>query len=311
MNGSNVTGLTYSQGDGTLQVVFVINGIVQPSQTYSVTIPASATVAGGTNMLGNSYTFNFTTAATIPPSPSLVLNPGFEIAGSDSSLATNWTVLQVAGGPVFAIRTNDNPHSGAFNFEVHLASIGSGPVAEFTQTGVPVTGGTAYPFTFCANALAGSAGYSAQWRILWNNGGDTGYQAFVPGNNTYVVTSNSVTAPATATAATLYFHFAGAANVNQSATIDIDDVSLGAANSTGTGDMIQTNVVPSLVSAGAAISWPTLVQSNYWVQGAVDLKSSAGWTNLSTTIIGDGTTNAFFDPIGTNSHRFYRVLLSP
>ena len=34
------------------------------------------------------------------------------------------------------------------------------------------------------------------------------------------------TAPASATSATLYFHFAGAAATNLSATIDVDDVSL-------------------------------------------------------------------------------------
>jgi hypothetical protein len=102
--------------------------------------------------------------------PAQVLNPGFEVAGSSASSATNWTVTQAAGGPVYAVRTNNNPHSGSFDFEVHLASTGAGPVVEFTQAGVPVTGGTVYPFTFYANALTGSAGYNTQWRVLWNAG---------------------------------------------------------------------------------------------------------------------------------------------
>ena len=116
-----------------------------------------------------------------------------------------------AGGPVYGVRTNDNPHSGSYNFEVYLASTGAGPVVQFNQSGMPVTGGTTYPFTFYASALTGSMGYNAQWRILWNAGGDTGYQTFTPGNNAYALISNSVTAPASATSATIYFHFAGAA----------------------------------------------------------------------------------------------------
>ena len=92
-----------------------------------------------------------------PPSATIPANGGFE-TGSGSS-ATGWTVDTAAGGPVYGVRTNDNPHnSSSFNFEVHLASTGAGPVVQFNQAGVPVTGGTTYPFTFYASALTGSAG---------------------------------------------------------------------------------------------------------------------------------------------------------
>ena len=155
-----------------------------------------------------------------------VFNPGFETAGAAPTNALNWSVTTAAGGPVQGVRANDNPHSGAYNFEVHLASNGGGPVVEFMQAGVPVMGGTNYPFTFYADALAGGLGFNAQWRIQWNNGADTGYQNYIPGNNTYSLISNSVTAPLTATSATIYLHFAGAAATNLSATIDVDDVSL-------------------------------------------------------------------------------------
>ncbi len=90
-----------------------------------------------------------------------------------------------------------------------------------------MTGGITYPFTFYVDRLTGSAGDNDQWRILWNAGGDTGYQTFNPGNNAYGLISNSVTAPASATSATIYFHFAGAASPSLSATIDLDDVTLG------------------------------------------------------------------------------------
>ena len=117
-----------------------------------------------------------------PPSSAIPVNGGFE-TGSGSS-AANWVVDTAAGGPVSGVRANDNPHSGSFNFEVHLASTGAGPVVQFSQAGVPVTGGTTYPFTFYASALAGSTGYNAEWRILWNAGGDTGYHGFTPETTT-------------------------------------------------------------------------------------------------------------------------------
>ena len=156
----------------------------------------------------------------------LVLNPGFETAGANPSLAANWTTDTAAGGPVYGIRTNDNPHSGSFNYEVLLASIGAGPVVQFNQSAIPVTGGSVYTFSFYSDRLAGSQGDSDQWRILWNAGGDTGYHSFTPGANTYALFSTSVTAPATATSATIFFHGAGPAIPAQSATVDFDDVSL-------------------------------------------------------------------------------------
>jgi endoglucanase Acf2 len=137
--GANVTGLGYSQGDGTPQLVFDILGSLQANQTYTVTIPAAVTVAGGTNSLGADFIFSFTVA---PPPPSPV-------------------------------------------------------------------------------------------------------------------------------------------------------------------------VVPATVERGVAVSWPTLVQSNYIVQGTAGLVSGPGWTNVSATIVGDGTTNMLFDPVGTNAGRFYRVLQAP
>ena len=93
-----------------------------------------------------------------PPSTASPANGGFE-TGNGSS-ANNWTVDTAAGGPVYGVRTNDSPNSGSFNFQVHLASTGAGPVVQFNQSAIPVTGGTIYPFTFYAKALAGSQGQS-------------------------------------------------------------------------------------------------------------------------------------------------------
>ena len=197
----------------------------------------------------------------VAASSSIPTNGGFE-PGSGTT-ASNWTVDTAAGGPVYGVRTNDNPHGGSFNFQVHLASTGAGPVVQFNQSGIPVTGGTTYPFTFYANALSGSQGTKPQWRILWNAGGDTGYQTYTPGNNAYALISNSVTAPASATSATIFFHFAGAAITNQSATIDIDDVALGSGGS-GPGSPAVTNVLQVASLPIANVSWPSTAGVQYF-----------------------------------------------
>jgi beta-glucanase (GH16 family) len=244
--------------------------------------------------------------AGIPATSTEPANGGFE-SGTGGS-ATDWTVDTAAGGPVYGIRTNDNPHSGSYNFEVYLASTGAGPVVEFNQSGVPVTGGTTYPFTFFADALSGSAGYSAQWRILWNAGGDTGYQTYTPGSNAYAEISNSVTAPAAATSATIYFHFAGAASASQSATIDLDDVLLGSgASSPGTPAV--TNVLPVAIQPVASVSWPTTSGAQYKPESTTNLAAGT-WSTNFPIVTGNGGTDSFMIPM-TNSAAFFRLQIPP
>ncbi len=241
-----------------------------------------------------------------PASATLPANGGFE-SGTGSS-ATGWTVDTAAGGPVYAVRTNDNPHSGSFNLEVYLASTGAGPVVQFNQSGIPVTGGTVYSLTFYASALTGSTGYGAQWRILWNAGGDTGYQTFTPGNNAYASISNSVAAPASATSATIYFHFAGAAIPSQSATIDIDDVALGSGVSSP-GSPAVTNTLPVAMSPAAQISWPSISGIEYQPESTTNLVAGP-WNTNFPMIAGDGGTKSFLTPM-TNSATFLRLLIPP
>ena len=251
-------------------------------------------------------TRHYRTLEIVPGSPatsSIPTNGGFE-SGSGTT-ASNWSVTTAAGGPVYAVRTNNNPRSGSFNFEVHLASTGAGPVVEFAQSGVPVAGGTTFPFTFYSSALTGSAGYNAQWRIVWNTGGDTGYLGFTPGNNAYVSISNSVSAPAAATSATLYFHFAGAAIANQAATIEVDDVALNSGSGSGTGSPGATNILQAASQAVAKISWPTTSGTQYQPQSNTNLASGT-WTNFVPAILGDGSTKAILLPMARNGD-FVRV----
>lgn len=235
-----------------------------------------------------------------------VANPGFETAGPTAADALNWTVTQATGGPVYAVRTNNNPRSGAFNFEVRLASVGAGPVVAFSQSNVPVTGGATYPFTFYAKALTGSAGHNPQWRVVWNNGGDTGFHPFTPGNNVYTFISNSVTAPVAATFATLSFYCAGAAVTNQSATIELDDVSLGTATGGGSGGATNQSFTITIRPA-VRISWFASNGITYQVQWARDLNSNSVWNNLGSPFPGQGGTNSVVDSVGP-PHNFYQVL---
>jgi CxxC motif-containing protein (DUF1111 family) len=235
------------------------------------------------------------------PTATAPLNGGFELGNGIT--ASNWVVSQAAGGPVYAVRTNAAPHGGSSAFEVRLASTGSGPVVEFTQTGVPVTGGTRYPFTFYANALSGSQGYNAQWRILWNAGGDTGYQTYTPGNNVYSFISNSVLAPAAASSGTLYFHFAGAAITSQSATIRLDDVALGSAGGPGTPG--QTNLLQVAGQPVARITFPTASGVQYQPEATASLASGT-WTNIWPMILGDGSSKSVMIPM-TNQSAFFRL----
>lgn len=239
-------------------------------------------------------------------SGNLVTNGGFEYgSGADAS---NWSVDTAAGGPVHGVRTNDIPNSGTFDFQVYLASTGAGPVVQFNQASIPVTGGATYPFIFYANALTGSAGYNAEWRILWNNGGDTGYQSFTPGNNAYASISNSVTAPSAATAATIYFHFAGAANPGVTATIDIDDVTLGTGSSSP-GTPAVTNVTQAAVSPVVQISWPSISGMQYQPESTTHLEADA-WNSNYPMFTGDGEEKSFLTPM-TNSVMFYRLMIPP
>jgi hypothetical protein len=71
---------------------------------------------------------------------------------------------------------------------------------------------------------------------------------------------------------------------------------------------IVTNVVPSIVQPGAAISWPTIISTNYQPQWTASLTPNTVWSNLVGQITGNGTTNVLFDPFGQYQQKFYNIL---
>ena len=273
---------------------------------------ASGAGNGATNSLFDpvfSGLRNYRVMEMVPGAPPVSLIPtngGFE-SGSGAT-ANNWTVDTAAGGPVYAVRTNDAPHSGSYNFEIHLASTGAGPVVQFNQAAIPVNGGTTYPFTFYASAQAGSAGANAQWRIFWSTGGDTGYQTFNPGNATYFLISNNVAVPAGATSGTIYFHFAGAASSSQSATIDLDDVTLGNGSSTPANPG-STNIISTVNAPVANLIWNSTLGVQYYPESSTNL-AAGSWTNTTGVVTGSGGTESALLP-ATASTAFFRLRIPP
>jgi PEP-CTERM motif-containing protein len=164
-----------------------------------------------------------------------IINGGFETAGATATNAANWfTQFTGTGVAAYGARTNDNPHSGSFDFQLHVASDGAGPVEELLETGMVASASTPYNFSFYSDRLSGSAGDADQYRIQWLNAagapiGDTGFLNFSPGNNAYAQTSITVTSIVGTVFATIDYHIAGAAAPSLTATLDFDDVSFAAA----------------------------------------------------------------------------------
>jgi beta-glucanase (GH16 family) len=246
-----------------------------------------------------------------PNSGNQILNPGFEIAGATLSNAANWTVDLAVGGPVYAIRTNDNPHSGSFNFEVHLASTGNGPAVEFNQSGIPVTGGASYTLSFYVDRLTGSSADVDQYNVEWLNSNtvvvaQTGNTSYTPGANAYAQTVvTGLTAPATATSATIFFHSAGASSPSLHATLDFDDMTFSNSAAGGSSSGILTNQVQAGIAQSAGITWFASNGVPYQVQWSPDQVS---WNNLGSQITGMGSSNTVFDTAGQSGHNYYQVL---
>src|SRR5579859_6583789 len=280
-----------------------------PASTWTDLVVAAGN--GLTNTLYDPYAAgirSYQVLAITPGTPATSAAPangGFE--NGSGTTATGWTVDTAVNGPVYGVHTNDSPHSGSFSFQVHLASCGLGPLVQFNQAGISVTGGAPLPFSFYSKALTGSAEYTPQWRIVWSPSGDTGYQNFTPTTNGYALFSTSVTPPSGTTSATIYFHIAGAADAS-TATIDIDDVTLGSGSSNpGTPTVTNVQQVASLPMAN--VTWPSTSGVQYFPQILAGQVSGA-WTDSLPSVVGDGTTKSIKFPM-TNSATFIRLRTPP
>jgi hypothetical protein len=148
--------------------------------------------------------------------------------------------------------------------------------------------------------------YNVQWfnsnSVMVGQTGSTGY---TPGANVYTqIVASGLTSPATATSAAIYFHSAGGASSNLSATIDFDDIAL--TNSVGgSGGGIFTNQVQAGIVQGAGITWFASNGVPYQIQWSGD---QTNWNNLGGQITGTGASNSVFDAAGQAGHNYYQVL---
>ena len=73
--------------------------------------------------------------------------------------------------------------------------------------------------------------------------------------------------------------------------------------------LAQLPVVPSIQTA-VQVSWPSVTNVIYQPQWTGNVNSGA-WFDLGGTVTGTGTNVVIYDPLGSNTRRFYRILIVP
>lgn len=64
---------------------------------------------------------------------------------------------------------------------------------------------------------------------------------------------------------------------------------------------------PTYIQRAVEVSWPSVTNQLYQVQWASAVDTNQ-WFSFGPPVIGNGTTNAIYEPLGSNSKRFYRVI---
>lgn len=64
---------------------------------------------------------------------------------------------------------------------------------------------------------------------------------------------------------------------------------------------------PASIQIAVEVSWDSLANQLYQVQWASALETNQ-WLGLGPLVVGNGKTNSIYDPLGSNSKRFYRVI---
>ncbi|MGN6554227.1 MAG: glycosyl hydrolase, partial [Verrucomicrobiota bacterium] len=241
---------------------------------------------------------------------SIVVNGEFE-NGSGSS-ADNWS----AAGSQPPTRVSTEAHSGGFSLQILVTNATATPnTSEINQNikaqgGIPVVGGQAYTFSFWAKKISSGVSYVQNYRITWldsggANVGTVGWTGFTAGNGVWSqITASNLVAPANAVNAFLQIYGATGAVLNGFGGVWLDDIAL----SFGTAS--ETNQFPAVAQPAVQIRWPSSANKLYDVQRVENLGGNV-WTNLASSIAGNGSTNAVSDVFGTNEYRFYRVVEFP
>jgi len=237
----------------------------------------------------------------------IVANPGFE-TGSGSN-ATGWTTS--GSQPPVRINTDDN--GGSYCMQLLVTNTAAKPNSSeidqniSTAGGNPVVAGQTYTFSFWAKQISSGVSYVQNYGITWlNSGGGTagsvGLSGFSAGNGAWSqFTVTNLVAPAGAVNASLKIYGATGAVQSGYGGVLIDDVALSYGTAGG-----QTNVTAAVVQPGIQVSWPTTSGSLYDVQWTDTL--GGNWSNLVSSVTGNGSTNTVTDTFGSDQARYYRVV---
>lgn len=308
----------------TLQLGAQVSWPTKPNTTWTL----QAADAPGTNVTWSPVlgpaAGNGATQVVFEPSPrqqyrafeltagvsNIAVNGGFE-TGSGSGVSS-WSAV----GSQPATRISTDARTGSYCMQLVVTNPAATPnTAEINQNigaagGIPVVAGQSYNFSFWAKQISYGVSYVQNYRIGWlNSSGGTissvGYTAFSASGSAWTQTSASnLVAPAGTVNAYLQIYGATGAVSNGYGGVLIDDVSL----SFGTAS--QTNIVATQVQPGLQFAWPSLNGKLYDVRWTDHLTANA-WSNLFTSLPGNGSTNTAIDVFSTNQHRFYRVAEQP
>lgn len=237
----------------------------------------------------------------------IVVNSGFETG--TAAVAGSWTIA----GSQSPTRVSTDAHGGSYSMQLQVTnSTANANTSEIdenigTAGGAPVVGGQTYTFSLWAKQISSGVSYVQNYGITWlNSGGGTvgsvGLSGFTAGNGVWSqFTVSNLVAPATAVNASLKIYGAtGAVNHGYGGVL-IDDVAL----SYATGNT--TNVLAASVAPAFQMSWPSTSANLYDVQWSGNLGAS-NWSNLVSSMVGNGSTNTATDLMGTNQCRYYRIV---
>lgn len=240
----------------------------------------------------------------------IITNGGFE--AGNGSVADSWSI----SGSQPPVRTGTDTHGGQFSMWLSVTNpattANNSQIDQnvASQGGSAVVPGQVYNFSFWARQLSSGVSLVQNYKVAWLNssGGnisDTGWIGFTGGNSQWTqINRTNLVAPASAVNAKITLYATTGTVANGHGDVLIDEVSLAYA------EPGETNLIPATVQSAVQITWPGNLGSHYDVEYASEI-NGATWSNLISSVDGNGATNAVYDLYSTNDSRFYRVRLLP
>jgi beta-glucanase (GH16 family) len=237
----------------------------------------------------------------------IVVNGGFETGGG--LVASNWS----SSGSQLPVRVSTDARGGSYSMQLLVTNVATTPnSSEIDQNvgmagGTPVIAGQTYTFSFWAKQISSGVSYVQNYGIAWLNSsggtvGSVGLTGFSAGSGVWSqFLVNNLVAPANAVNASLKIYGATGAVKNGSGGVLIDDVALSFATAS------ETNIVAATMQPCVQVSWPSTVGNLYDVQRTKNVGGN-NWSNLVSSVVGNGNTNTVSDTLGTNQYLFYRVV---